>query len=227
MTFWYPEHTETHTWRCSPEPIKLFQRKIYAYCIMFFKGMKKSKVAPLRLLNFKKMSHCIFFFLYRLLAKTNSQWCTASAVEPHPLPACRGSGCASMSSHPQSVPSVRRTVDTRHLPNPATLPLQLQRAHTVRKLAHPVLNFTCGVSTFLRIHWRRSSVLLLGGYLVSSALLWSTGEGLNPGAPTGVFPNRSIHRLQCCAHRPVPSLDVWVESSCWHSAATLRPSPLF
>uniref|UniRef100_A0A3Q3GJR7 Nuclear receptor corepressor 2 n=1 Tax=Labrus bergylta TaxID=56723 RepID=A0A3Q3GJR7_9LABR len=35
-----------------------------------------------------------------------------------------------MSSHPQSVPPGRRTVDTRHLPNPATLPLQLQRAHT-------------------------------------------------------------------------------------------------
>lgn len=37
-----------------------------------------------------------------------------------------------MSSHPQSVPPGRRTVDTRHLPNPASLPLQLQRAHTVR-----------------------------------------------------------------------------------------------
>ncbi|XP_034025317.1 nuclear receptor corepressor 2-like [Thalassophryne amazonica] len=35
-----------------------------------------------------------------------------------------------MSSHPQSVPPGRRTVDTRHLPNPATLPLQLQRVHT-------------------------------------------------------------------------------------------------
>uniref|UniRef100_A0AAX7TQC4 Nuclear receptor corepressor 2 n=1 Tax=Astatotilapia calliptera TaxID=8154 RepID=A0AAX7TQC4_ASTCA len=35
-----------------------------------------------------------------------------------------------MSSHPQTVPPGRRTVDTRHLPNPATLPLQLQRAHT-------------------------------------------------------------------------------------------------
>uniref|UniRef100_A0A672JII0 Nuclear receptor corepressor 2 n=1 Tax=Salarias fasciatus TaxID=181472 RepID=A0A672JII0_SALFA len=35
-----------------------------------------------------------------------------------------------MSSHPQSVPPGRRTLDTRHLPNPATLPLQLQRAHT-------------------------------------------------------------------------------------------------
>ncbi|XP_057688811.1 nuclear receptor corepressor 2 isoform X2 [Corythoichthys intestinalis] len=35
-----------------------------------------------------------------------------------------------MSSHPQSVPPGRRTMDTRHLPNPATLPLQLQRAHT-------------------------------------------------------------------------------------------------
>ncbi|XP_055367301.1 nuclear receptor corepressor 2 isoform X4 [Betta splendens] len=35
-----------------------------------------------------------------------------------------------MSSHPQSVPPGRRTaLDTRHLPNPATLPLQLQRAH--------------------------------------------------------------------------------------------------
>uniref|UniRef100_A0A7N8X6N7 Nuclear receptor corepressor 2 n=1 Tax=Mastacembelus armatus TaxID=205130 RepID=A0A7N8X6N7_9TELE len=36
-----------------------------------------------------------------------------------------------MSSHSQSVPPGRRTgLDTRHLPNPATLPLQLQRAHT-------------------------------------------------------------------------------------------------
>uniref|UniRef100_A0A8C2ZVS8 Nuclear receptor corepressor 2 n=1 Tax=Cyclopterus lumpus TaxID=8103 RepID=A0A8C2ZVS8_CYCLU len=35
-----------------------------------------------------------------------------------------------MSSHPQSVQPGRRTVDTRHLPNPASLPLQLQRAHT-------------------------------------------------------------------------------------------------
>uniref|UniRef100_A0A668AF65 Nuclear receptor corepressor 2 n=1 Tax=Myripristis murdjan TaxID=586833 RepID=A0A668AF65_9TELE len=35
-----------------------------------------------------------------------------------------------MSSHPQSVPPGRRAVDTRHLPNPASLPLQLQRAHT-------------------------------------------------------------------------------------------------
>ncbi|XP_054630962.1 nuclear receptor corepressor 2 isoform X2 [Dunckerocampus dactyliophorus] len=35
-----------------------------------------------------------------------------------------------MSSHPQSMPPGRRTVDTRHLPNPAALPLQLQRAHT-------------------------------------------------------------------------------------------------
>uniref|UniRef100_A0A665WKI4 Nuclear receptor corepressor 2 n=1 Tax=Echeneis naucrates TaxID=173247 RepID=A0A665WKI4_ECHNA len=36
-----------------------------------------------------------------------------------------------MSSHPQSVPPGRRTgLDTRHLPNPASLPLQLQRAPT-------------------------------------------------------------------------------------------------
>uniref|UniRef100_A0A4W5N7N8 Uncharacterized protein n=1 Tax=Hucho hucho TaxID=62062 RepID=A0A4W5N7N8_9TELE len=35
-----------------------------------------------------------------------------------------------MSSHPQSVPQGRRAVDTRHLPNPASLPLQLTRAHT-------------------------------------------------------------------------------------------------
>uniref|UniRef100_A0A3Q2Q4D6 Nuclear receptor corepressor 2 n=1 Tax=Fundulus heteroclitus TaxID=8078 RepID=A0A3Q2Q4D6_FUNHE len=35
-----------------------------------------------------------------------------------------------MSSHPQSVPPGRRTVDARHLHNPATLPLQLQRPHT-------------------------------------------------------------------------------------------------
>ncbi|CAL1616291.1 unnamed protein product [Knipowitschia caucasica] len=35
-----------------------------------------------------------------------------------------------MSSH-QSVPPSRRTVDTRHLPNPASLPLQLQRATEV------------------------------------------------------------------------------------------------
>uniref|UniRef100_A0A7N5ZYF1 Nuclear receptor corepressor 2 n=1 Tax=Anabas testudineus TaxID=64144 RepID=A0A7N5ZYF1_ANATE len=37
-----------------------------------------------------------------------------------------------MSSHSQSLPPGRRTaLDTRHLPNPASLPLQLQRAHTV------------------------------------------------------------------------------------------------
>uniref|UniRef100_A0A8C7C9W5 Nuclear receptor corepressor 2 n=1 Tax=Oncorhynchus kisutch TaxID=8019 RepID=A0A8C7C9W5_ONCKI len=35
-----------------------------------------------------------------------------------------------MSSHPQSVPQGRRAVDIRHLPNPASLPLQLARAHT-------------------------------------------------------------------------------------------------
>uniref|UniRef100_A0A1A8DTR7 PAX interacting (With transcription-activation domain) protein 1 n=1 Tax=Nothobranchius kadleci TaxID=1051664 RepID=A0A1A8DTR7_NOTKA len=34
-----------------------------------------------------------------------------------------------MSSHPQPVPHGRRAVDARHLPNPVTLPLQLQRAH--------------------------------------------------------------------------------------------------
>lgn len=56
-------------------------------------------------------------------------------MEPHPLPVYRGSGSATMSSHPQSVPTTRRTVETRHLPNPATLPLQLQRAHTVRRPA--------------------------------------------------------------------------------------------
>ncbi|XP_064882678.1 nuclear receptor corepressor 2 isoform X5 [Oncorhynchus nerka] len=44
-----------------------------------------------------------------------------------------------MSSHPQSVPQGRRAVDTRHLPNPASLPLQLARAHTDVGLAdyHP------------------------------------------------------------------------------------------
>ncbi|XP_023256169.1 nuclear receptor corepressor 2-like [Seriola lalandi dorsalis] len=36
-----------------------------------------------------------------------------------------------MSSHPQSVPPGRRTgLDTRHLSNPVSLPLQLQRQHT-------------------------------------------------------------------------------------------------
>ncbi|KAM9744671.1 nuclear receptor corepressor 2 isoform 3-T4 [Menidia menidia] len=34
-----------------------------------------------------------------------------------------------MSSHPQPLAPGRRTMDTRHLPNPAGLPLQLQRAH--------------------------------------------------------------------------------------------------
>uniref|UniRef100_A0A8C8K7Y2 Nuclear receptor corepressor 2 n=1 Tax=Oncorhynchus tshawytscha TaxID=74940 RepID=A0A8C8K7Y2_ONCTS len=44
-----------------------------------------------------------------------------------------------MSSHPQSVPQGRRAVDTRHLPNPASLPLQLARAHTDLGMAdyHP------------------------------------------------------------------------------------------
>ncbi|XP_064210111.1 nuclear receptor corepressor 2 isoform X6 [Anguilla rostrata] len=40
-----------------------------------------------------------------------------------------------MSSHPQSVPQVRRAVDARHLSNPAGLPLQLARAHTEVGLA--------------------------------------------------------------------------------------------
>ncbi len=41
------------------------------------------------------------------------------------------------------------------------------------------------------------------------------------------FSNRNIPRLQCCAHRHVPSLDVLVESSCCHRGVTLRPLTLF
>uniref|UniRef100_A0A671TET8 Nuclear receptor corepressor 2 n=1 Tax=Sparus aurata TaxID=8175 RepID=A0A671TET8_SPAAU len=65
-----------------------------------------------------------------------------------------------MSSHPQSVPSVRRTVDTRHLPNPATLPLQLQRAHTEVGLvdyhSHHARDYSCHLA---QPHRRRPSLL--------------------------------------------------------------------
>uniref|UniRef100_A0AAQ5YEM7 Nuclear receptor corepressor 2 n=1 Tax=Amphiprion ocellaris TaxID=80972 RepID=A0AAQ5YEM7_AMPOC len=65
-----------------------------------------------------------------------------------------------MSSHPQSVPPGRRTVDTRHLPNPATLPLQLQRAHTEVGLvdyhSHHARDFS---SHLAQPHRRRPSLL--------------------------------------------------------------------
>uniref|UniRef100_A0A8C4NZR8 Nuclear receptor corepressor 2 n=1 Tax=Dicentrarchus labrax TaxID=13489 RepID=A0A8C4NZR8_DICLA len=65
-----------------------------------------------------------------------------------------------MSSHPQSVPSGRRTVDTRHLPNPASLPLQLQRAHTESGLvdyhSHHARDYSSHLS---QPHRRRPSLL--------------------------------------------------------------------
>lgn len=45
--------------------------------------------------------------------------------------------------------------------------------------------------------------------------------------PCWCFNNRNIPRLQCCAYRTVPSLDVWVESSCFHCGLTLRLSCYF
>ncbi|XP_067087040.1 nuclear receptor corepressor 2-like [Osmerus mordax] len=64
-----------------------------------------------------------------------------------------------MSSHPQSVPQGRRAVDTRHLPNPASLPLQLARAHTEVGLVdyHPhVRDYS---SHLAQPHRRRPSLL--------------------------------------------------------------------
>uniref|UniRef100_A0A8D3CQY0 Nuclear receptor corepressor 2 n=1 Tax=Scophthalmus maximus TaxID=52904 RepID=A0A8D3CQY0_SCOMX len=65
-----------------------------------------------------------------------------------------------MSSHPHSVPSGRRTgLDTRHLPNPASLPLQLQRAHTEMGLVdyHPHAREYS--SHLVQPHRRRPSLL--------------------------------------------------------------------
>nr|XP_033947207.1 nuclear receptor corepressor 2 [Pseudochaenichthys georgianus] len=65
-----------------------------------------------------------------------------------------------MSSHPQSGPPGRRTVDTRHLPNPASLPLQLQRAHTEVGLvdyhSHHARDYSSHLS---QPHRRRPSLL--------------------------------------------------------------------
>uniref|UniRef100_A0A674PDY8 Nuclear receptor corepressor 2 n=1 Tax=Takifugu rubripes TaxID=31033 RepID=A0A674PDY8_TAKRU len=65
-----------------------------------------------------------------------------------------------MSSHPQSVPTTRRTVEARHLPNPASLPLQLQRAHTdvglVDYHSHHVRDYS---SHLTQPHRRRPSLL--------------------------------------------------------------------
>lgn len=62
-----------------------------------------------------------------------------------------------MSSHPQSVPSGRRAVDTRHLPNPATLPLQLQRAHTVRARTTAGRSASPPAALQLLIRWKDGS----------------------------------------------------------------------
>uniref|UniRef100_A0A3Q0SM03 Nuclear receptor corepressor 2 n=1 Tax=Amphilophus citrinellus TaxID=61819 RepID=A0A3Q0SM03_AMPCI len=65
-----------------------------------------------------------------------------------------------MSSHPQTVPQGRRTVDTRHLPNPATLPLQLQRAHTEVGLVDYHSHHSRDYSSHLaQPHRRRPSLL--------------------------------------------------------------------
>ncbi|XP_024131087.1 nuclear receptor corepressor 2 isoform X2 [Oryzias melastigma] len=65
-----------------------------------------------------------------------------------------------MSSHPQSVPPGRRAMDSRHLPNPASLPLQLQRAHTEVGLVdyhpHHVRDYGCHLA---QPHRRRPSLL--------------------------------------------------------------------
>lgn len=140
-----------------------------------------------------------------------------------------------MSSHPQSVPSGRRTVDTRHLPNPATLPLQLQRAHTVRGLTHSALNgTTLQCFNFLsgKNHLRDFTgvvALALPAWWIFSkqGITLNQWRGPDLRGPHWCFSSRNIPRLQCCAHKAVPSLDVWVESSCCHSGYTLRSSPLF
>lgn len=81
-----------------------------------------------------------------------------------------------MSSHPQSVPTTRRTVETRHLPNPATLPLQLQRAHTVRKLAWP----TTGLLLLLRWNPLSSSIGFVALALSAWWIFRKQGITLNP-----------------------------------------------
>uniref|UniRef100_A0A673A1N6 Nuclear receptor corepressor 2 n=1 Tax=Sphaeramia orbicularis TaxID=375764 RepID=A0A673A1N6_9TELE len=64
-----------------------------------------------------------------------------------------------MSSHPQTVPPSRRTVDTRHLPNPANLPLQLQRAHTEVGLDYHTHHVRDYSSHLAQPHRRRPSLL--------------------------------------------------------------------
>lgn len=121
-----------------------------------------------------------------------------------------------MSSHPQTVPPGRRTVDTRHLPNPATLPLQLQRAHTVRGLTHNDFNgITCVAFLFCREKHLKDENCSCGlavptwifGKQDFSQIYW---KGLNPKDP-----HRCFSRLHCRNLKMVPSLDVWVESSCF------------
>lgn len=113
-----------------------------------------------------------------------------------------------MSSHPQSVPTTRRTVEPRHLPNPATLPLQLQRAHTVRRPAEPpTVHASLRVKPWKRFYWiSGSGSVCLVGYLVNKTLLWTGGEP-DLRDPTGVYPTH-IPTLWCCAHKAAPSLDV-------------------
>lgn len=93
-----------------------------------------------------------------------------------------------MSSHPQSVPTTRRALETRHLPNPATLPLQLQRAHTVRTSQSDSSFEVKPFKRFYRICSFGSVCLVIFG---------KQGITLNPRraspqGPQGSFPNTQV-----------------------------------
>lgn len=100
-----------------------------------------------------------------------------------------------MSSHPQSVPTTRRTVETRHLPNPASLPLQLQRAHTVRTYYS---DSSFEVKPFKQFYWicRFGSVCLVifgkQGITLNPCRAW-------PQGPQWSFPNTQV--IVLCTQR--------------------------